>query len=144
VPERLAAHKLIEEFMIQANVAAAETLEKAKKQKLIYRIHDGLRWPSRNRCASSWTRSASLPQGAHMRPSQFNGILAGRGSDNAALVNEVVLRSQSQAEYVAEKYRPFRPEPAPLRAFHLADPPLCRSDRASRADRLARLRRMAG
>ena len=39
VPERLDAHKLIEEFMIQANVAAAETLE-AKRQPLIYRIHD--------------------------------------------------------------------------------------------------------
>ena len=32
------------------------------------------------------------------------------------------------------KLRPFRLEPAPLRAFHLADPPLCRSDRASRPD----------
>ncbi|TIT57072.1 MAG: RNB domain-containing ribonuclease, partial [Mesorhizobium sp.] len=39
VPERLDAHKLIEEFMIQANVAAAETLE-GKKQALVYRIHD--------------------------------------------------------------------------------------------------------
>ena len=39
VPERLDAHKLIEEFMIQANVAAAETLE-AKKQPLVYRVHD--------------------------------------------------------------------------------------------------------
>jgi exoribonuclease R len=37
--ERLDAHKLIEEMMIQANVAAAETLEK-KKQVLIYRVHD--------------------------------------------------------------------------------------------------------
>ena len=39
VPERLDAHKLIEEFMIQANVAAAETLEQ-KKTPLLYRIHD--------------------------------------------------------------------------------------------------------
>ena len=39
VPERLDAHKLIEEFMIQANVAAAETLE-AKLQPLVYRVHD--------------------------------------------------------------------------------------------------------
>ena len=39
VPDRLDAHKLIEEFMIQANVAAAETLE-AKRQALIYRAHD--------------------------------------------------------------------------------------------------------
>ncbi|MGO8055998.1 RNB domain-containing ribonuclease, partial [Rhizobium leguminosarum] len=40
VPPRLDAHKLIEEMMIQANVCAAETLEK-KRQPLIYRIHDG-------------------------------------------------------------------------------------------------------
>jgi ribonuclease R len=39
VPERLDAHKLIEECMIQANVAAAETLEK-RRQPLIYRVHD--------------------------------------------------------------------------------------------------------
>ena len=39
VPERLEAHRLIEEFMIQANVAAAEALE-AQKSPLIYRVHD--------------------------------------------------------------------------------------------------------
>ncbi len=39
IPERLDAHRLIEEFMIQANVAAAETLERAHLP-LIYRVHD--------------------------------------------------------------------------------------------------------
>ena len=39
MPERLEAHRLIEEFMILANVAAAETLEKARVP-LIYRVHD--------------------------------------------------------------------------------------------------------
>ena len=39
MPERLEAHRLIEEFMILANVAAAETLEKARIP-LIYRVHD--------------------------------------------------------------------------------------------------------
>ena len=38
-PERLEANRLIEEFMILANVAAAETLEKARIP-LIYRVHD--------------------------------------------------------------------------------------------------------
>jgi len=100
VPERLDAHKLIEEFMIQANVAAAETLE-AKKQTLVYRIHDA---PSLAKQESLreflHTLSLSLARGAQMRPAQFNGILERvRGADNEALVNEVVLRSQSQAEY---------------------------------------------
>lgn len=100
VPERLDAHKLIEEFMIQANVAAAETLE-GKKEPLVYRIHDA---PSLAKQESLreflQTLSLSLARGAQMRPSQFNGILEQvRGADNEALVNEVVLRSQSQAEY---------------------------------------------
>jgi ribonuclease R len=100
VPERLDAHKLIEEFMIQANVAAAETLE-AKKEPLVYRVHDA---PSLAKQESLreflQTLSLSLARGAQMRPSQFNGILERvRGADNEALVNEVVLRSQSQAEY---------------------------------------------
>ncbi|WP_164119545.1 RNB domain-containing ribonuclease, partial [Stenotrophomonas maltophilia] len=46
------------------------------------------------------TLGLSLARGAQMRPSQFNSILERvRGADNEALVNEVVLRSQSQAEY---------------------------------------------
>ncbi|MER8610337.1 ribonuclease R [Mesorhizobium sp. M0435] len=100
VPERLDAHKLIEEFMIQANVAAAETLE-AKRQALVYRIHDA---PSLAKQESLreflQTLGLSLARGAQMRPNQFNSILARvRGADNEGLVNEVVLRSQSQAEY---------------------------------------------
>ena len=100
VPERLDAHRLIEEFMIQANVAAAETLE-ARRQRLVYRIHDG---PSLAKQESLReflaTLSLSLARGAQMRPSQFNAILERvRGADNESLVNEVVLRSQSQAEY---------------------------------------------
>src|SRR6185312_7999120 len=39
VPERLESHRLIEEFMILANVAAAETLEQARAP-LVYRVHD--------------------------------------------------------------------------------------------------------
>ncbi|MER8838762.1 ribonuclease R [Mesorhizobium sp. M0913] len=100
VPERLDAHKLIEEFMIQANVAAAETLE-AKRQALVYRIHDA---PSLAKQESLreflQTLGLSLARGAQMLPNQFNGILARvRGADDEGLVNEVVLRSQSQAEY---------------------------------------------
>ena len=100
VPARLDAHRLIEEFMIQANVAAAETLE-AKRQALIYRIHDA---PSLAKQESLreflQTIGLSLAHGAQLRPSQFNQILKRvEGADNEQLVNEVVLRSQSQAEY---------------------------------------------
>jgi ribonuclease R len=100
VPDRLDAHKLIEEFMIQANVAAAETLE-AKRQPLIYRIHDQ---PSlaKQEGLREFLQSIgiSLARGAQLRPGQFNRILERvAGGDSEALVNEVVLRSQSQAEY---------------------------------------------
>ena len=100
VPERLDAHKLIEEFMIQANVAAAETLE-GKKEPLVYRIHDA---PSLAKQESLreflQTIGISLARGAQLRPAQINRILDRvRGEDNETLVNEVVLRSQSQAEY---------------------------------------------
>ena len=78
VPERLDAHKLIEEFMIQANVAAAETLE-AKRQPLVYRIHDA---PSLAKQESLreflQTIGLSLARGAQLRPSQFNQILEAR------------------------------------------------------------------
>ncbi len=100
VPDRLDAHKLIEEFMIQANVAAAETLE-GKRQPLIYRVHDA---PSLAKQESLReflkTLQISLARGAQLKPSQFNGILDQvRGTDHESLVNEVVLRSQSQAIY---------------------------------------------
>ncbi|MGS1096058.1 ribonuclease R [Aquamicrobium terrae] len=100
VPDRLDAHKLIEEFMIQANVAAAETLE-GRKQPLIYRLHDGPTL-AKQEALREFLHSIglSLARGAQMRPSQFNGILAQvRDTDSEALVNEVVLRTQSQAEY---------------------------------------------
>ncbi|MDQ2632968.1 MAG: RNB domain-containing ribonuclease, partial [Pseudomonadota bacterium] len=108
VPDRLDAHKLIEEFMIQANVAAAETLE-AKLQPLVYRVHDA---PSLAKQESLReflaTLGMSLARGASLTPRQFNGILAQvEGADNEALVNEVVLRTQSQAIYSPENLGHF-------------------------------------
>jgi ribonuclease R len=100
IPERLDAHKLIEECMIQANVAAAETLE-LRQQALVYRVHDV---PSLAKQESLRdflkTLEISLSRGAAMKPGDFNGILSRvRGTENEELVNEVVLRSQSQAVY---------------------------------------------
>ncbi|MGQ0486293.1 MAG: ribonuclease R [Hyphomicrobiales bacterium] len=99
-PLRLDAHKLIEEFMIQANVAAAEELE-ARKTPLIYRVHEP---PSAEklRALSEFLRTVemSMPLGQAMRPQHFNRILAEvRGKDYQHLVNEVVLRTQAQAVY---------------------------------------------
>lgn len=99
-PERLTAHRLIEEFMIQANVAAAETLEQ-RKTPVVYRIHDQ---PSKEKLASLRdfldTIGMKLPQASSLKAANFNGILErAKTLPVADLVNEVVLRSQSQAEY---------------------------------------------
>jgi ribonuclease R len=107
-PERLESHRLIEEFMILANVAAAETLE-AARVPLIYRVHDE---PSLEKVEAlrqfMATLHISVPKGGAMRAEQFNRILAQvKDQDHEKLVNEVVLRSQSQAEYSAENYGHF-------------------------------------
>jgi ribonuclease R len=107
-PERLDAHRLIEEFMILANVAAAETLERARVP-LIYRVHDE---PTAEKLFALREFLASLdismPKAGALRAEQFNRILKRvKGSDAENLVNEVVLRSQAQAEYAAENYGHF-------------------------------------
>jgi ribonuclease R len=108
VPERLDAHKLIEEFMILANVAAAEMLEK-KTLPLIYRVHDE---PTLEKVHNlqEFLKTLDLPfaKSGALRPSLFNRVLAQvKGHDSEPLVNEVVLRSQAQAEYSAENYGHF-------------------------------------
>jgi ribonuclease R len=108
VPERLEAHRLIEEFMILANVAAAETLEKAHCP-LIYRVHDE---PTMEKVAALreflQTFDISFPKTGALRPEMFNRVLAQvKGRDAEQLCNEVVLRSQAQAEYSADNYGHF-------------------------------------
>ncbi len=108
VPERLDAHRLIEEFMILANVAAAEMLEK-KSLPLIYRVHDE---PALEKvhALQEFLKTLDLPfaKAGALRPAVFNRVLAQvKGHDAESLVNEVVLRSQAQAEYSAENYGHF-------------------------------------
>lgn len=100
VPERLDAHRLIEEFMIQANVAAAEALE-AKRAPLVYRIHEA---PSDEKLRALKEFLATLDikvkTDGGLRPMHFNQILSRmKDTPYTELVNEVVLRSQAQAEY---------------------------------------------
>jgi ribonuclease R len=107
-PQRLEAHRLIEEFMILANVAAAETLERAGTP-LIYRVHDEPAVEKLHALREFLaTLDISLPKSGALRPDGFNRILERvKGRDNEILVNEVVLRSQAQAEYAAENYGHF-------------------------------------
>ena len=108
MPQRLESHRLIEEFMILANVAAAETCERARVP-LIYRVHDEPTPEKLNALREFlMTLDISLPKAGAMRPDAFNRILQRvKGRDMERLINEVVLRSQAQAEYSAENFGHF-------------------------------------
>ncbi len=108
IPERLAAHRLIEEMMIAANVAAAETLEQ-KRSPLLYRVHDE---PSSEKLQALrdflGTLDIAVKKSDSVRAQDFNGILRqARKAGNVEQVSEMVLRSQAQAEYSAENYGHF-------------------------------------
>jgi len=108
MPQRLEAHRLIEEFMILANVAAAETCERGRVA-LIYRVHDEPAPEKLNALREFLaTLDISLPKGGALRPDGFNRILQRvKGRDVERLVNEVVLRTQAQAEYSSENFGHF-------------------------------------
>jgi ribonuclease R len=108
VPARLDAHKLIEEFMIQANVAAAEELEN-RRTPLLYRIHEQ---PSQEKVKTLSqflkTVQRELPLGQVIKTSHFNALLKSvEGEDYEQLVNQMVLRTQSQAVYRAQNLGHF-------------------------------------
>ncbi len=107
-PPRLIAHRLIEEFMIAANVCAAETLER-QRAAFVYRVHDE---PARDKLEALRDFLGSLdmrlPKSGSIRPRQFNTILnRASGTKHESLVNEVVLRCQSQAIYATENIGHF-------------------------------------
>jgi ribonuclease R len=107
-PERLDSHRLIEEFMILANVAAAETLEHARVP-LLYRVHDE---PAVEKVMAlrEFLQTLGIPlvKGRGLRAADFNRILTrAKKSDAEKLIHEVVLRTQAQAEYAAENYGHF-------------------------------------
>ncbi len=94
------SHRLIEEFMIAANVAAAETLEK-QGSPLLYRIHDR---PTPDKLENLrqflGTLGLRLARGHGSQPIHFTQILklASDLPDKVA-INEMILRSQAQAQY---------------------------------------------
>jgi ribonuclease R len=97
---RLDSHRLIEEFMVLANVAAAEELERLH-QPTMFRVHAP---PSQEKLASLRDFlhgiGVSLPPGDQVHPRDLDRVLRRvAGTPEALLVNEIVLRSQSQAEY---------------------------------------------
>ncbi len=100
---RLDSHRLIEEFMILANVAAAEELE-TLRQACMYRIHDE---PDPEKLASLRDflvemdiPGLALAKSERVRPELFNRVLhRAIGTKEAPLINDLVLRAQAQAAY---------------------------------------------
>ena len=98
--ERLDAHKLIEDYMIAANVAAAKALE-AKKAPVMYRVHEP---PAREKLVAlkDYLDTFGVPfaMGQVIKPATFNRILERIGdADFRPQVMEQVLRTQTQAYY---------------------------------------------
>jgi ribonuclease R len=100
IRERLDAHRVVEDFMIAANVAAAKALE-AKTAPVVYRIHEP---PSREKLIALRdylaTMGKKLALGQVVTPGLFNRMLKDITDETEkALVMEAVLRSQTQAYY---------------------------------------------
>lgn len=98
--ERVAAHQLIEEFMILANVAAAEALEK-KNAPCVYRVHDR---PAYDRLEATREflkeMGYSLPKSDQLQPKALNHILKlSAEKEDKQLVHMMLLRTQSAAVY---------------------------------------------
>lgn len=96
----LGSHRLIEDFMIAANVAAAETLEQ-RHQPCMYRVHDQ---PTMAKMEDLRTFLDSLgirlAKGQVIRAETFNRVLERvKDTPRQHIVNEVVLRTQAQAQY---------------------------------------------
>jgi ribonuclease R len=100
IRERLDAHRVVEDFMIAANVAAAKALE-AKVAPVVYRVHET---PSREKLVALKdylaTFGKKLALGQVITPGLFNRMLKDIADESEkALIMEAVLRSQTQAYY---------------------------------------------
>jgi ribonuclease R len=105
---RLDAHRLVEDFMIAANVAAARALE-AKKAPVMYRVHEP---PSREKLVALKdylkTFGIEFALGQVIKPATFNRIIERVGEGNGREeIMEQLLRTQMQARYGPERLGHF-------------------------------------
>lgn len=106
--DRLDAHRLVEDFMIAANVAAARALE-AKKAPVMYRVHEP---PSREKLVALKdylkTFGIEFALGQVIKPGTFNRIIERLGNaDGCEEIMEQLLRTQMQARYAPERLGHF-------------------------------------
>ena len=106
--ERFDSHRLIEEFMILANVAAAEELSKARSE-FLYRVHEEPT-PEKLNALREVAQSAgfNLAKGQVLQTSHLNDLLTkSKQSDLSELISMTTLRSMSQAYYSRENFGHF-------------------------------------
>ena len=106
--DRLDAHRLIEEFMVLANVAAAETLIQ-KRTPLVFRVHEEPA-PDKLDALRDTAQAAglTLAKGQVLQTRHLNALLnAAAGTDDAELINISTLRSMQQAYYNPENFGHF-------------------------------------
>ena len=106
--ERFDAHRLIEEFMVLANVCAAETLIE-KKQPLLFRVHEE---PSQDKLnalrETAQAAGLTLPKGQVLQTRHLNSLLKqAADTDESELINISTLRSMTQAYYAPENFGHF-------------------------------------
>ncbi|WP_417718466.1 ribonuclease R [Salipiger sp.] len=106
--DRLDAHKLIEEFMILANVAAAETLV-AKRTPLLFRVHEE---PPADKLESlrdtAEAAGLTLAKGQVLKTAHLNKLLHdAAGREESELINLATLRSMTQAYYSPKNFGHF-------------------------------------
>ena len=106
--DRFDAHKLIEEFMVLANVAAAEELIRLKRP-LLFRVHEE---PSPQKLDSlrevAEASGFTLAKGQVLKTAHLNRLLAqAQGTEFDELMNVTTLRSMTQAYYNAENFGHF-------------------------------------
>ncbi|GAW36724.1 ribonuclease R [Roseovarius sp. A-2] len=106
--ERLDAHKLIEECMVLANVAAAETLV-ARKSPLLFRVHEE---PSPEKLDSlrevAEAAGLVLAKGQVLRTAHLNALLhAAQDTDHSEVINMSTLRAMTQAYYAPQNFGHF-------------------------------------
>ena len=106
--DRLDAHRLIEEFMVLANVAAAETLI-ARRSPLLFRVHEE---PSPEKLESLRDTAEAaglvLAKGQVLKTAHLNALLAqAEGTDHDELINISTLRAMTQAYYSPSNFGHF-------------------------------------
>jgi ribonuclease R len=114
-----------------------------KRRPLLYRVHEEPPADKIDALREQWPRAPAWrwPRGRFCRPASSTGCWTRRRGTGGRGDQPVGPACHDPGLLQPREPRPFRPGAAPLRAFHLADPALCRPDRASRADRGAWLGR---